>query len=76
MRYHEIGHLSWGQNILLISTATDQDARDFYIKKAIDKGWTLTVLWDTISSNAYETKMQKILLHTSKTKKHYFRQTF
>jgi predicted nuclease of restriction endonuclease-like (RecB) superfamily len=43
----------WGHNVYLMNFVQDQDERNFYIKKAIEHGWSRTVMEVQIKKNLY-----------------------
>lgn len=39
-----VGQLPWGHHIALVSKVADRDARAFYVRKAIEEGWSRAIL--------------------------------
>lgn len=48
-----VAQLPWGHNVYLMNFIQDQDERSFYIKKAMEHGWSRTVMEVQIKKNLY-----------------------
>ncbi|WP_202972394.1 MULTISPECIES: PDDEXK nuclease domain-containing protein [Legionella] len=48
-----VDQLPWGHNILLMYQVSDKNARQFYIRKAIEHGWSRTILSIQVETNLY-----------------------
>ena len=49
-----VGEVPWGQNLVIMSKAKDEDERKYYINSTIQMGWSRKVLVHQIESNAYQ----------------------
>lgn len=48
-----VGELPWGQNILIFSKIKDKKERAYYLKVAVEMGWSRNVLLNQIKADAY-----------------------
>lgn len=63
-----VGELSWSANLLILSKIKDRSAREYYLRKAVEMGWSRNVLLHQIKSEAYER-------HQLTAKQHSFKET-
>ena len=45
-----VAQLPWGQNLLLLTKLKTREEREWYAAKAIENGWSRTVMWHHIST--------------------------
>jgi len=63
-----VGELSWSSNLLIFSRVKEPKAREYYLRQAIEMGWSRNVLLHQIKTNAYER-------HQLADKQHSFKDT-
>lgn len=49
-----VAEIPWGHNLLIISKVKETAAREYYLKAALDMGWSRNVLMTQIKSNSYQ----------------------
>ncbi|MCX7122649.1 MAG: PDDEXK nuclease domain-containing protein [Gammaproteobacteria bacterium] len=63
-----VGELSWSANLLILSRIKGRSAREYYLRQAVEMGWSRNVLLHQIKSEAYER-------HQLVDKQHSFKET-
>ena len=48
-----VGQIPWGQNVLLLARVKDPTARDWYVRKTIEHGWSRAILSVQIETQAH-----------------------
>lgn len=53
-----VAEIPWGQNLLIMAKIKDPVAREYYLIKCRDNGWSRGVLEEEIKFNSYEKSLQ------------------
>lgn len=61
-----VAEIPWGQNLLIMSKIKEVQAREYYIRAALEQGWTRNVLLMQINTSAYERQVLADKQHTFK----------
>ncbi|MEI7579057.1 MAG: PDDEXK nuclease domain-containing protein [bacterium] len=49
-----VAEIPWGQNLLIMAKIKDDKAKEYYIRKCIEKGWSRAVLEEEIRFDSYK----------------------
>lgn len=49
-----VAQIPWGHNVLLLERVKDEDARQWYVRKTIEHGWSRAILTTQIETKAHE----------------------
>ena len=55
-----VGQLPWGHNIRLLEKVKDPEARQWYIKKTVEHGWSRSMLLMQIETNLYQSQRSAV----------------
>lgn len=55
-----VAQLPWGQNLLLLTKLKTREEREWYAAKAIENGWSRTVMWHHISTQLQQRSGQAV----------------